>query len=179
MAISPTRYSRVSIGWVTSTKSVADADPADTGAVFSATGPTQFTGDQTVTGALAVSSTGTFGGNVTATAGLFVGNAAAINEMVAFSSATAAVSFGAIAELGTSSIVTAALSGATRGDTIFVTPDANWHRAADNTLVSVYASSGSTAGEISLWAINSGQTSITPTAGSVFRLTRINHPSYL
>lgn len=197
MAIQPTRYSRVSIGFLDSVRSIADVDPADTGAVFSATGPWAMTGALTQTGAATFSSTvsiggaltqdaaatflstATFAGNVTATSGLLVGNAAAVNELVAVSTATAALSFGAIAALGTSSTVTAALSGATRGDSIFVTPDANWHRAADNTLVSVYASSGSTSGEISVWAINSGQSSITPTAASVFRFTRINHPSYL
>lgn len=185
MAISPTRYSRVSIGWVTSTRSVVDADPADTGAVFSATGPTAFAGNQTLTGDLAVTGAGTFtstltvGGNLTATAGLFVGSAAAVNEVVAISSATAAISFGAVAANESSSVVTVGLSGATRGDTIFITPDAIWPITAANRDISYFASSSSTAGEVHVWAINSTITSVTPTASSVFRLTRINHPSYL
>lgn len=38
MAIDPTRFSRVSIGFVDSVRSIADLDPADTGAAFSVTG---------------------------------------------------------------------------------------------------------------------------------------------
>lgn len=188
MAVEPTRYSRVSVGFRDSKRSLADLDPADTGRDFSCINGAS-TGSFAVAGAFSsgafAATTGTFsstltvGGNLTATAGAFIGNAAAVNEIVAFSSATAAISFGAIAALGTSSLKTVGLSGATRGDSIWVTPDSIWQDTADNQLISVYASSSSTAGEINVWAINSGQSSITPTAGSVFRLTRINHPTYL
>jgi len=179
MAIAPTRYSRISVGFVDSVKSIAAVDPGDTGAVFSVTGPAAYTGDQTFTGAATVSSTLSVGGNLTATAGAFIGNAAAINEIVAVSSATAAVSLGAIAPLESSSVVTVALSGATRGDTLILTVDAIYPIAAANRDVTWMCSSSSTAGEVHVWGVNSTLTSVTPTASTVIRLTRINHPSYL
>ena len=42
MAISPTRFSRVSIGWRDSAKSLVDLDPADTGPAASITGGVVF-----------------------------------------------------------------------------------------------------------------------------------------
>ena len=179
MAISPTRYSRVSIGFVSSTKSIVDVDAGDTGAVFSVTGPAAYTGDQTVTGAATISSTLSVGGNFTATAGAFIGTATAINEIVAFSSATAAVSLGAINPLESSSVQTVALSGATRGDTLMLTVDSIYPNAAANRDVTWMCSSSSTAGEVHVWGVNSTLTAVTPTAATVIRLSRINHPSYL
>ena len=191
MALDPTRFSRMSVGFVDSKRSIVDLDPADTGTVFSVTGAQQFTGNQTVTGTQTVSSTlsvggaatfsstATFAGNVTATSGLFVGSGAAINELVAISSATAAVSIGALAGHESSSVVTVALSGATRGDTIFLTVDALYPVVAANRDVTLHCSSGSTSGEVNVWGVNSTATSVTPTAATVIRLTRINHPSYL
>ena len=233
MAIAPTRFSRVSVGFVDSVNSIADKDPGDTGAVFSVTGPYAFTGaftqtgdvtlsgsgsdlsvggtawvggastfngDMTVAGsgsdisvggtawvggtltqigAATLSSTLSAGGNVTATAGLFVGSAVAVNEVVAISSSTAAISFGAVAPNESSSVQTFGLSGLTRGDTLLVTVDSIYQDVAANRDVSFFASSSSTAGEGNIWAVNSTLTSVTPTAATVFRFTRINHPSYL
>lgn len=195
MAIEATRWSRASFGFVNSTQSIVDKDPGDTGAVLSVTGGVVFDkadltlsgsgSDLSVAGTLWVGGASTFnstltaGGNVTATAGLFVGSAAAINELVAISSATAAVSLGAIAPLESSSVQTVALSGATRGDTIFLTLDSIYPNAAANRDVTWACSSSSTAGEVHVWGVNSTLTSVTPTAATVIRLTRINHPSYL
>lgn len=238
MAIAPTRFSRVSIGFADSVRSLADVDAADTGTVFSVTGPTAFSaGDFTLSGTgsdlsvggtmwiggastlnstLTASGVGTFGGirstsavtiagtstlsvggtlfadgaatfnstltaagNVTATSGLFVGTATAINELVAISSATAAVSLGAIAPLESSSVVTVGLSGVTRGDTVILTLDSIYQIVAANRDVLWHCSSGSTTGELNVWGVNSTLTSVTPTAATVVRLTRINHPSYL
>lgn len=231
MAIAPTRFSRVSIGFVDSVRSIADADVGDTGTVFSVTGPTAFnagdltlsgsgsdlsvggtswlggavsqfaavTGTSTVSyngaatlqstltvrgastldGAVRMNSTLTAAGDATFTGGLFVGAATAINEVVAISTATAAVSLGAIAGNESSSVVTVALSGATRGDSIFITVDALYPVVAANRDVLWMASSSSTAGEVHVWGVNSTITSVTPTASTVVRLTRINHPSYL
>lgn len=226
-AVAPTRYSRVSIGWRDSAKSLVDYDPADTGPVFSVTGDVVFTGAQTQSGAQVYSSTLSVGGattlsstltvggaltqtgaatfastasiggaltqtgaaafrstvtalgDVTATGGLFVGSAAAINELVAISSATAAISLGAIAPLESSSVQTVALSGVTRGDTIILTVDSIYPNAAANRDVHWMASSSSTVGEAHVWGVNSTLTSVTPTAATVVRLVRINHPSYI
>ena len=192
MPIAPTRFSRVSIGWVSSTQSIEDKFVGDTGENFSVVGGATFTrstvsmggnatvsGTLRVTGAITAVSTATFGDNVTATGGLLVGNAAAINELVAISSATAAVSLGAIAGNESSSVQTVALSGATRGDSIFITLDPIYALVAANRDVAWFASSSSTAGEVHVWGINSTITSVTPTASTVIRLTRINHPSYI
>ena len=100
-------------------------------------------------------------------------------RLTAISTATAAISLGAIAPLESSSLKTAALSGATRGDTIILTLDSIYANAAGNTDVVWQASSGSTTGEVSVWGVNSTLTSVTPTAATVIRLTRIAHPTYL
>lgn len=176
MALDPTRFSRVSVGFVDSKRSIVDVDPGDTGAVFSVTGPTAFTGAQTVTGALTVTSTLTAGGQVTATGGVAVGGG---SNLVAISTATAAVSLGAIAPLESSSVQTVALSGATRGDTLMLTVDAIYPIVAANRDIHWMCSSSSTAGEVHVWGVNSTLTSVTPTASTVIRLTRINHPTYL
>lgn len=200
MAIEPTRYSRVSVGWVSSTRSIRDADAGDSGrdfscingastgsfavtgtlssGAFAATTGT-FTSTLSANGAATLQSTLTVRGDATFSGGMFVGSAAAVNEVVAISSATAAISFGAVAANDSSSVITVALSGATRGDTILITPDSIFPVVAANRDVSFFASSSSTAGEVHVWAINSTITAVTPTASSVFRLTRINHPTYL
>lgn len=196
-AVAPTRFSRVSIGWRDSNKSLVDYDASDTGAVFSVTGPLALTGALTQTGAATFSSTvsiggaltqdaaatflstATFGGDVTASTGLKIGNAAAVNEIVAFSSTTAAVSLGAIAPHESSSVKTIGVSGATRGDTLILTLDSIYPNAAGNTDVAWFCSSSSTVGEVHVWGINSTLTSVTPTASTVVRISRINHPSYL
>lgn len=167
MAIEPTRFSRVSIGFVTSTKSIVDVDAADTGAVFSVTGPA------------ALNSSLSVAGDATFTGGLFVGNAAAINEVVAISSVTRAVSLGAINPLDASSVVTVAVSNATRGDTLILTVDSLYPVVAANRDIHWMCSSSSTAGEVHIWGVNSTLTAVTPTASTVVRITRINHPSYL
>jgi hypothetical protein len=48
MALRPTRFSRVSIGFVDSVRSIVDADAGDTGAAFSVTGAQVFTGQTTL-----------------------------------------------------------------------------------------------------------------------------------
>lgn len=185
MPIHPTRYSRVSIGWLTSTKSLVDQDPADTGEVFDTMGDAVFRSAVSIGGAVTLSgaqtqlSTASYGGNVTASSGIFVGNAAAINEIVAISSVTTGPTFGAIGVSGGVSLVTVAMSGATRGDTILVTADSKWQQVAAHRYVWLQASSGSTTGEVNVWATNSGLTAVTPTAGVVLRLIRFNHPSYV
>lgn len=236
MARKTTRLSRVSVGWVTSDKSVVDYDAADTGAVFSVTGPASYTGAQTFTGdvtiagatsdlsvgatawiggatslfgaltgtstasfngaatlqstltvrgastldgAVRMNSTLTTAGDATFTGGIFVGSAAAINEIVAISTATAAVSIGALAGHESSSIVTAGLSGATRGDHITLTLDSIYAATAANRDVIWNVSSSSTAGEVNIWAVNSTATSVTPTASTVVRLVRMNFASFI
>ena len=168
MAVSPTPFSRVSVGFMSSTETLADYDAADTGAVFSVTGDVDFN-----------KSNLSLEGNLTATGGAFIGDASAVNELVAVSSGTAAVSLGAITPLESSSVVTVGLSNATRGDTLFLTLDSIYQDVAANRDVSWYCSSSSTAGEVNVWGINSTLTAVTPTANTVVRITRINHPTYL
>lgn len=186
MPIKPTLFSRVSIGWWNSGKSIADMDPADTGAVLSVTGSTAF-GATAFSGAVTGTSTASFNGATTfqstvsargqfnADAGVQVGGGEVVQVI---SSKTAAISFGAIAPLESSSVITVALSGLSRNDALFITPDANWHHTAANLDVHVCCSSGSTSGEASVWAINSTLTSVTPTASSIFRLTRMKFGNY-
>lgn len=79
MPVDPTRFSRVSVGWRSSTQSLVDVDPGDTGAVFSVTGPYAFdgaltlTGDQTITGDVDITGDQTLVG---ATSDLSVGGTA-------------------------------------------------------------------------------------------------------
>ncbi len=112
----------------------------------------------------------------TLTGGVAVGTGGALTNI---STATGAISLGAIAPLESSSIVTLALSGLTRSDTLILTLDSTYASAAANRDVSVFASSGSTTGEASIWGVNSTLTSVTPVAATVVRLTRIAHPTYL
>lgn len=206
-AVAPTRFSRISVGFRDSNRSLVDLDPGDTGRDFScingaSTGSFAVGGALGIGGAFTGATTGVFSstlsvggavtldagvtalstvtvaGNLTASGGILVGNAAAINELVAISSATAAIDLAAINPLESSSVHTFGLSGLTRGDTLIVTPDANWSLAAAHTDLSYFASSSSTAGEGNFWAINSTLTAVNA-GDTVFRFTRINHPSYL
>lgn len=148
-----------------------------------------FNSNVTIGGGLTVRSNATFqtsnvsiGGGLTVDSGLTSRTGIAVGtggRLTEISTATAGITLGAIAPLESSSLVTVALSGATRGDTIIVTLDSLYARVAANTDVSVFASSGSTTGEVSVWGVNSTLTSVTPTAGTVIRLTRIAHPTYL
>lgn len=268
-AFDPTYLSRVSIGWVSSSQSVVDKNPGDTGVMFSVTGDAQFASPTRVSSTLTVTSNASIGGtlnvdgaqtnrstitvagtatftaglrspsNVTLTSDLTVGGAATVDgavrlnstltvlgavthtgalrqvgaarfisdvtvdntfwatgdiaalgglyigsvnsasEIVEFSSGTAAVSFGAINPNESSSVQTVALSEATRGDHIWVTVDSLWPNVDANRDIAYFASSSSTAGEVHMWAINSTLTQVTPTASTVFRLVRINFPSYI
>ena len=116
------------------------------------------------------------GSNATFVGGISVGGGASVAVV---STATAAISLGAIAPLESSSIVTCALSGLTRGDALFVTVDSLYARTAANLDVTWMASSGSTSGECNIWGVNSTLTSVTPTAATVVRLVRMNFPTYV
>ena len=161
MAYKHTLASRYSFGWQNSETSLADH--GDTGTVLSFDGG-------------AAGDTLSLSGALTASGALTVGGGSAV---AAISTGTASVSFGAIAALGTSSLKTVALSGATRGDLILVTPDSIFPNVTDNQLVTIFASSSSTAGEVNVWAANSAQSAITPTANTVLRLVRFNFASYI
>ena len=175
MAIDPTRFSRVSIGFVDSKRSIADMDPGDTGTVFSVTGAQQFTGTQTVTGAQTVSSTLSVGGQVTATGGLAVGGGIALGVI---STGTAAISLGAINPNESSSVQTFAVSGLSRGDFLAITVDSIYPNAAANRDISWMCSSSSTAGEAHVWGVNSTLTAVTPTASTFIRWVRIKGGNY-
>jgi hypothetical protein len=145
--------------------------------------------DVTIGGGLTVRSNATFqasnvsiGGGLTVQSGLTSDTGISVGgggRILAISTATAAVSLGAIAPLESSSVVTCALSGLTRGDAVFLTVDSIYNRAAGNTDVVWMASSSSTAGECNVWGVNSTLTAVTPTAATVIRLVRMNFATYV
>lgn len=147
---------------------------ASSGATFNST--VSVGGAATLGGAITGLSTLTQAGQITATGGVAVGGGA---NVVALSTATAAVSLGAIAPNESSSVQTVALSGLTRGDALFITLDSIYPNVDANRDVVWHASSSSTAGEAHVWGVNSTLTSVTPTAATVIRLTRLNFASYL
>jgi len=164
MARRQATYSRLSVGapYQGSALTLAGIDAADTGTTFSWDGGA--VGDTLSVGTITGSGPVSVGGG---------------SSLAIISSTTAAISFGAINPLGTSSTITIPLSGATRGDDIIITPDATWSQVANNLLISYFASSGSTTGEVSVWAQNSTQSAITPTASTVFRVTRIGYSTFV
>lgn len=188
MAIEPTRYSRVSTGYVNSKQSIVDKYPGDTGRDFSCIngaaqgtwaqiGAATFSSTVSAAGAATFQSTVSARGQVNADAGVQVGGGT-VAQVV--SSVTTSVSFGVLGVSAGVSLVTVAFSGLSRNDAVFVTPDPTWHLTAAHRYIQYWASSTSTTGEANLWAVNSGLTAVTPTAGSIFRLTRIkfgNFPS--
>lgn len=187
MAIAPTLWSRASFGWVNSSQSIVDKDPADTGAVFSVMGPVVITGslthtgayaptgDVAVTGALTVSSTASIGGaltqtgaatfvstvssagTVTATQGLIVGAGTAIAKVI-----SSTISLGGAAIAGNESVTSNYLNNnAAVGDVVILTPSSKW--SGDYGDLNYYAQV-STASTIALTLNNSTTTSITPDA---------------
>ena len=178
MAIAPTRFSRVSVGWITSTLSLADQDAADTGANFSANGPAVFddavtvTGALTQTGAVVMSSTLSVAGQVTATSGIAVGGGAAVTVI---STATIDLDLGDIAGHDSSS-VTAGLAGVAEGDHVLIQPDSTWTGAYYD--VGLEAHSTSTAGEINIVARNSAVTDSGDLDAVVARVTAIRFGSF-
>jgi hypothetical protein len=173
MAIAPTRFSRVSVGWVTSTLSLADQDAADTGANFSANGPAVFDDAVTITGAATLSSTLTVAGQVTATSGIAVGGGTPITVI---STATIDLDLGDIVGHDSSS-VTAALAGVAEGDHVLIQPDSTW--TGVNYDVALEAHSTSTAGEINIVARNSAVTDSGDLAAVVARVTAIRFSAFV
>ena len=179
MAIAPTRFSRVSVGWITSTLSLADQDAADTGANFSANGPAVFddavtvTGALTQTGAVVMSSTLSVAGQVTATSGIAVGGGAAVTVI---STATQALDLGVISAHESSS-VTAGLTGVAEGDHVLIQPDSTWTGAYYD--VGLEAHSTSTAGEVNIVARNSTATDSADLASVTIRMTAIRFSAFV
>lgn len=143
-----------------------------TGGVLSASGLTALS-TLSAGGAATLHSTLSVLGEATLSGGFkFSGSATSLN---AYSTATAAVSLGAINPHESSSVVTAGLSGLTRGDTLILTLDPIYPIVAANRDIAWHCSSSSTAGEAHIWGINSTLTAVTPTANTVVRLTRFGH----
>lgn len=185
MAIEPTRFSRMSVGFMDSKRSIADVDPGDTGAVFSVTGTSAlgattgttgvFTSTLSVGGAATFQSTLTARGQVNADAGIQVGGGT-VAQII--SAGTAAISLGAINPLESSSVVTFAVSGLSRGDYLGVTVDSIYPNAAANRDVTMMWSSSSTVGEAHIWGVNSTLTAVTPTASTYIRWLRVKAGNY-
>lgn len=176
MPLDPTRYSRVSIGWVTSTKSIRDMDAGDTGKAFSVTGGADFLKSTlSVDGAATFGSTVTAAGQITATGGVAIGGGA---NIVALSTGTVELDFANVTPLESSSVLTFGVSGLTRGDALSLYPDALWPVVAAQRDLSIFCSSSSTVGEAHAWVINSTLTAVNA-AAHVFRWERKNFASYL
>ncbi len=185
-AIKQTRLSRLSTGWVTSGQSLPDKNPGDTGPDFScingvATGTWTQTGAQVNSSTLSVFGAATFQstvsarGQVNADAGIQTGGGT-VAQII--SSVTAALSLGAIPPLESSSVQTVAVSGLSRGDTLILNVDSLYPIVAANRDVTIMCSSSSTVGEAHVWGVNSTLTSVTPTASTFIRLTRIKFGNY-
>lgn len=177
MARAPTLFSRVSTGWSDSAQSLADVDAGDTGEDFScingaATGTWAVTGALTQTGAATFSSTVTAAGQITATSGIAVGGGDAVTVI---STTTASVDIGNLTA-GNKSVDTVALSGATNGDTLIVSPDSLY--SGDWEWVELRAVSGDTTGEVNLLSSNVSTEAIDPGA-MTFRITRIGFGSFI
>ena len=176
MARDPTTFSKVSTGYKDSANTIGEAN-YDHGYIdgygeeltlaTSLTAP-----DVTASDDVVATSDVSAGGNVYADGGLIVGGG---SELIAISTGTEALDFGSVAVDGYST-VTMGLSGATRGDSLFITPDSKWSGAYYELIV--HAQSSETAGEIHITAANSGKTATDPDA-IVFRATRINWGSYI
>lgn len=164
MALDPTRYSRVSVGWVTSTKSIIDLDAGDDGKAFSVIGDADF-----------IKSDVSVQGQLTATGGIAVGGG---SNIVAFSTGTVSLDFASVDPHEASSVLTFGVSNLTRGDALSLTPDALWPVTAGHRDLSIFCSSSSTAGEAHAWVINSTLTAVNA-AATVFRWERRNYASYL
>ena len=90
MALDPTRFSRVSIGFVSSNQSVVDVDAGDTGDVFSVTGGAAFQ-DVSLSGAFDTSSTISVADQATLDGGISVGGG---TNITVISSATQTLTLG-------------------------------------------------------------------------------------
>lgn len=182
MPFEPTRYSRISTGYVSSTQSITDKDANDTYRDFSCINGAS-TGSFWVAGALAVGGTLTApnvssSGTVTSaisTASLQVGGGTVVQKM---STGTAAISLGAIAPLESSSVQTFAVSGISRGDYLGITVDSIYPNAAANRDIHWMCSSSSTVGEAHVWGVNSTLTSVTPTASTFVRWFHVKAGNY-
>lgn len=126
-------------------------------------------------GAATFLSTLTVSGQVNADAGVQVGGGVVAQVI---SSGTAAISLGAIAPLESSSAVTFAVSGLSRLDMLMIAVDSIYPVVAANRDISWMCSSSSTVGEANVWGVNSTLTSVTPTASTVIRWTRIKFGNY-
>ena len=175
MARYPTTYSRVSTGYKDSKNTIAESG-YDLGFIDAIGSGTLQSSNLSATGLLAGATAAIFS-MTTLSGGISVGGG---DKISLISSKTAAISLGAIAPLESSSVVTVAgPSGTSRGDALFITVDSIYPVVAANRDVHWMCSSSSTAGEVHVWGVNSTLTSVTPTASTVVRITRIGFPSYL
>jgi hypothetical protein len=173
MPFEPTRVSRYSFGYVSSTQSITDKDPSDTYRDFSCINGAS-TGSFYVAGALGYGGT-LSGATGTFSAGIGVGGGTTLQVI---STGTAAVSLGAINPLESSSVQTFAVSGLSRGDFLAITVDSIYPNAAANRDITWMCSSSSTAGEGHVWGVNSTLTAVTPTASTFIRWVRIKAGNY-
>lgn len=134
-----------------------------------------FVSTASIQGAATFQSTVSARGQLNADAGIQAGGGI-VAQII--SSGTAAISLGAITPHESSSVQTFAVSGLSRLDALFINVDSIYPNAAGNTDVSWMCSSSSTVGEAHVWGVNSTLTSVTPTASTVIRWTRIKFGNY-
>lgn len=131
MPLDPTRFSRVSIGFVDSVRSIVDLDPADTGAVLSVTGGVAFGGGaqiNTIVSGTASVDFGSVAGNDSSTAtatltGIAVGDPVLVMPGSNWSGAYFDLCLSAVASAANVVTVVAANSAATA-----INPDASTFR---------------------------------------------------
>jgi len=194
MAIDPTRFSRVSIGFVDSVQSLADVDAADTAASFSVTAPAVFDDAVTITGALTQTGAVTAAGAVTVEGALVAESTTSTVGAVSMGVATAATSLGigggtAITAISTitgdvnlasmgqfeSTSSTVAFTGVVEGDQILVSPSSEW--SGDYYAVSL-AAHATAADLITVSASNNSEVVI-DVADVVMRFTAIKQGAFV
>ena len=150
----PTRFSRMSVGFVSSAESLVDRDAGDTGDVFSVTGGSAF-GEVSTT-------------VLTATTSLAVGGGTTLEKI---SAVTVAADFGSVTSIGGGSTITVGVAGVVDGDLLYAQRPSIWSGAYG--ALTLDASSGDTTGEVNLTANNSGITAI-DSASAVVNILHIN-----
>lgn len=150
MARRPTRYSRVSVGWVDSARSLVDVDAGDTGTAFSVTGGASVD-DLTVTGGVTSTSA------ITATGGVEFASGDVLTTVI-----KSTVSLGGAAVTGHDSVVSNyAMNDAAVGDLVLLQPSSKWSGAYHDIR---YEGRVSTVSLLELTLANSAVTDITPDA---------------
>lgn len=191
MAIAPTRWSRASFGWVTSSKSIVDQDAGDTGAVFSVMGNSVFSGNQSVSGTQSVGGAQVFSSTVSIGGALTQDGAATFNSTISSAGTVTAINGlivgtggekvgnidylrGAIAAVSATAAesVSSSISwtGSAVSDVFMVTPHSTWSGSYYDVGFEAHCLA---ANVVNLVFRNSTTTTVSLASDTAFQLTRI------